>query len=162
LTAGLLDEQGQRPVTEFLNNFLVKPKFPTRPKAADAGKLGLLIASFTDRVEPFNYIAEYLKNSLLSLVNRKTFIGDLMYGNGWKLEGLSRTRLGASLIDELMTRLNQSSASVVRNCVILGYNLFGTFGKSKLFGVCASSNRSSAKYCHLRGDAGREIDADGS
>lgn len=123
LTAGLLDEQGRKPITDFLDDLLIKPSFPARPKPSQVRKLDLLIGCLKDKVEPEAYIGDYVRKSLLALTERGQVTG--LRTRLTQLGDFARTGVGMAVVDELRKRIVEGGKeSVARNSVIMGYNLF--------------------------------------
>lgn len=120
LTAGLLDDLGTKAVSEFLENFLVKPSFPTGPRPLQNAKLNLLLACLTDKVEPEPHIGEYVRRTLLAASEAQEHRRLLLA----RLGGFGKTKIGGMVLQELKERLKSERNDVVaRNVILLGYDL---------------------------------------
>lgn len=111
LTAGLLDDLGEKPATEFLEHFLVKPSFPSKPRLADFGKLNLLIGCLKDKVEPETPIREYVLKSLLGLVEIPASARNFAHVLP-QLRGFSKSHVGNAFVEELKQRFAKSENQI--------------------------------------------------
>lgn len=121
LTAGLLDDLGPRPVTEFLDSFLVKPIFPAKATNTQVARFGLLLACLKDKVEPEAHIADYVVRSLIGLAaeSRELIIRLIPH-----LGGLAKTRAGNQVLQHVSNQISRTDDDErLGTLVVLGYQL---------------------------------------
>jgi hypothetical protein len=123
LTAGLLDELGQGPLTSFMKSFVVKKNLLS-PSAERLAKLNVLLGCIKDRAEPAKEIFNFIHDTLLYIVNNAT--GDQhrkIIAKLTSLKGFSKTALGLELIEELKVLFPNESETIATNASVMAYRM---------------------------------------
>jgi energy-coupling factor transporter ATP-binding protein EcfA2 len=126
LTAGLLDDLGKRPVTAFLDHLITRPFIPAKLSLAQITKLNTLVRCLKDKIEPEEYIEDYVHRALLQIALSKAVTKSqrTLYILYSYLAGFAKTKVGCGLIHDITTLLkNSEKASVYDGLIFLGFAL---------------------------------------